>query len=148
MNPCVVSQIIFSETYKVPPEQTTQQMFRLLPHGNGYADRMIDAMATGYLVAVLESICAREMQMYLERDEELIVGSSVQCQHRAAPYWAVVNVDGGWSRSASTGRSVPASDEQDCVRGAICFAIVQRSQMKRRCADGCERSSEGSCCGR
>ena len=136
MNPCHVSQIVFSETYTVPPEQTTQRMFRLLPHGSGYADRMIDAMATGYLVAVLESICAREMQKYLDHDEELVVGSSVQCQHRAPiPSGALVNVD-GWVIGVGAGEAtfwVQASDEQEMVcEGEIRFAIEQRAPMERK----------------
>ena len=55
MKHCEVSQIFFSETYVVPAEYTAQTLFRLLPHGKAYADRMVKAMATGYLVAVLRS---------------------------------------------------------------------------------------------
>lgn len=142
MNPCKVSQIMFSETYTVPPEQTTRRMFRLLPHGSGYADRMIDAMATGYLVAVLESICAREMQTYLDHDQELVVGSSVQCQHRAPiPAGALVNVD-GWAVAVGEHEAtfwVQASDEQETVcEGQIRLAIVQRSLMEKKMRRKCE----------
>lgn len=136
MNPCQVSQINFRETYTVPAEQTTQRMFRLLPHGTGYADRMIDAMATGYLVAVLESICAREMQTYLDHNEELVVGSSVQCQHRnPIPAGALVNVD-GWVVAVGAQEAtfwVQASDEHETVcEGQIRFAIEQRAPMERK----------------
>ena len=142
MIPCKVSQISFSETYSVPPEQTTQRMFRLLPHGSGYADRMIDAMATGYLIAVLESICAREMQTYLDHDEELVVGSSVQCQHRAPiPAGALVKVD-GWVVAVGEHEAtfwVQASDEQETVcDGLIRFAIVLRSHMQTKMRRKCE----------
>ena len=94
MNPCKVSQIIFSQTYIVPPEQTTQQVFRLLPHASGHEDRMLDAMATGYLVAVLESICVHEMQPYLDHDEELVVGSPCNVNRAPIPAGALVRVDG------------------------------------------------------
>ncbi len=142
MNHCEISQIFFKETYTVPVEQTARRMFRLLPHGEGYADRMINAMATGYLVAVLESICAREMQPHLEHDEEMVVGSSVQCQHRAPiPPGALITVD-GWVMGIGDDEAtfwVRASDEQEIVcEGKISLAIVKRARIERRIQRKCE----------
>ncbi|MEP6609194.1 MAG: thioesterase [Burkholderiaceae bacterium] len=136
MKHCEISQIFFSETYVVPIEQTAQSLFRLLPHGKAYADRMIDAMATGCLIAVLESICAREMQPHLHHDEDMVVGSSVQFQHRAPiPSGALIKAD-GWvigigDRDATFW--VRASDEHEVVcEGEIRFAVVQRAVLERR----------------
>ena len=97
MDHCAVSQLFFCEKYRVPPEQTARHLFGRLPHGKGYADRMVDAMATGYLVSVLESICARELQPLLDQDEETVVGSvEFQFRHHRAPIApnTLIKVDG------------------------------------------------------
>lgn len=141
MDLCAVSQLFFSEKYRVPPEQTARHLFGRLPHGKGYADRMVDAMATGYLVAVLESICARELQPLLDPDEETVVGSSVQCRHRApiAPN-TLIKVDGfviGIGDREATFH-VRASDDHEAVcEGEIRFAIVRRAQMDERIQRKC-----------
>jgi hypothetical protein len=49
-------------------------------------ERMVDAIATGYLVAGLKSICAREFQPLLDPDEETSVRRfSVVAVHRLHP---------------------------------------------------------------
>ena len=142
MKHCAVSQILFSETYTVPAEQTTQRMFGVLPHGKSYADRLVNAMANGYLVAVLESICAREMQAHLDHTEETIVVSSMQCQHRAPiPPGALVRIS-GWVTGVEDQQAtfwVQASDEQEMVcEGQMRIAIVQRAQIERKLQRKCE----------
>jgi fluoroacetyl-CoA thioesterase len=142
MSHCAVSQILFSETYIVPAEQTSERLFSVLPHGNSYADRLVNAMANGYLVAVLESICAREMQAHLDHTEETILVSSMKCAHRAPiPPGALVTVD-GWVTGIGHHEAsfwVRASDEQEIVcEGEIRFAIVKRAQMERKIQRKCE----------
>ncbi|MBA2548212.1 MAG: thioesterase [Burkholderiaceae bacterium] len=142
MNHCEISQIFFRETYNVPAEQTVRCLFRALPHGRGYANGMINAMATGYLVAVLESICVREMQPHLERDEETVVGSSVKCRHRAPiPPGALLTIN-GWVVGIGDREAtfwVQASDEQEVVcEGEIRFAIVRRSQIEKKIQTKCD----------
>ena len=141
MNHCVVSQIFFSETYRVPPEQTARHLFARLPHGKGYADHMVDAMATGYLVSVFESICARELQPHLDWDEETAVGTTVQCRHRAPiPANALIKID-GWVIGIGDQEVtfwVRASDEHETVfEGRIRFAIVRRAQIDQRIQRKC-----------
>ena len=58
-------------------------MLGALPHGKSYSDRLLNAMSNGYLIAVLESICAFELQLHLDQKEESIVVVSMQCKHRA-----------------------------------------------------------------
>ena len=142
MKHCAVSQILFSETYTVPAEQTAQRMFGVLPHGKSYADRLVNAMANGYLFAVVESICVREMQAHLDHNEETIVVSSMQCQHRAPILpGALVTID-GWVTGIGDHEAsfwVRASDEQEIVcEGEIRFAIVKRAQMERKIQRKCE----------
>src|SRR5438132_11234764 len=53
MNHENISQICFEDSYTVPVEQTARALFARLPHGHGYAERMMECLATGYLVAVM-----------------------------------------------------------------------------------------------
>lgn len=136
MNHSAVSQILFRETYTVPAEQTSKTMFGVLPHGKSYADRLVNAMANGYLFAVLESICALKMQMYLDHDAETLVLRLMQCQHRAPiPTGALVTISGWVTHVAAQEATfrVQASDEHEIVCEAqICLTIVRRSQIEKR----------------
>ena len=82
MNHQGVSEIFFEETYSVPPEQTARALFSRLPHGSDYAERLIECLATGYLVAVVESICIREMQLHVDAATEVVVGRTIQMEHK------------------------------------------------------------------
>ena len=142
MNQFAISEIFVNERYVVPAEQTAQILFRSLPHGKPYADRMINAMATGYLVAVLESICAREIQRNLDYDEEIVVGASVQCRHRAPiPPGATLMVE-AWVMGIGDHEATfwaQASDEEEVVCEAqIRFALVRRTQMEMKIQCKCE----------
>jgi fluoroacetyl-CoA thioesterase len=81
MNHQQVGHIFFEETYTVPFDQTARSLFNRLPHGRLYADAMIECLATGYLVAVVESICIREMQRQVEPIVEVIVGRAINVEH-------------------------------------------------------------------
>lgn len=81
MNHQQVSQIFFQETYTVPFDQTARSLFTRLPHGRLYADAMIECLATGYLIAVVESICVREMQRQVNAAVEVIVGRVINVEH-------------------------------------------------------------------
>ena len=142
MKHCAISQILFSETYTVPAEQTSQRMLGALPHGKSYSDRLLNAMSNGYLIAVLESICALELQLHLDHTEETIVVSSMQCRHHApTPPGALITVD-GWVTGIGDHEAnfwVRASDQQEIVcEGEIRFAIVERAQMERKIQRKCE----------
>ena len=142
MSHCGISQILFSEIYTVPAEQTSQRMFGVLPHGKSYADQLLNAMSNGYLIAVLESICVREMQTHLDHSEETIVVASMQCQYPAPiPPGALVTVD-GWVIGIGDHEAsfwVRASDEQEIVcEGEIRFVIVKRAQMEWKLQRKCE----------
>ena len=142
MNHFGVSQICFRENYTVPAEQTARRLFQLLPHGKAYAECLIDAMATGYLVAVLESICLREMQWHLNADEETVVGASVQCHHRGPILpGAVINVTGwveGLGDHDATFRVQAQDDNEQVCDGTIRFSVVRRELMQRRIDHKCK----------
>ena len=49
------------------PDQTAKSLFSRLTHGCAYADQLLQGLATGYLVALIESVCIREMLHHLIR---------------------------------------------------------------------------------
>jgi predicted thioesterase len=82
MNHQQVSEICFEEIYTVPACQTARSLFTRLPHGRHYADAMLECLATGYLIAVVESICIRELQGQVDPLSEVIVGRNIRVEHR------------------------------------------------------------------
>ncbi|MDQ0083105.1 putative thioesterase [Variovorax boronicumulans] len=82
MNQQAVSEICFEKTYWVPAEQTARSLFARLPHGRDYAESLVECLATGYLAAVVESICIREMQRHIDAVAEVVVGRSILVDHR------------------------------------------------------------------
>jgi predicted thioesterase len=142
MNHEAISQLFFDERYVVPAGQTARRMFDGLAHGRAYAGDMVDAMATGYLVAVLESICVRELRPYLERDDDTVVGNEVVFRH-CAPIatGACLRVAGWVERIADREVTfrVQAQDEQEQVcEGTIRLAVVARAHMARVIARKCD----------
>jgi predicted thioesterase len=81
MNHQHVSEICFEEIYVVPTDQTARSLFTRLPHGKAYAETLIECFATGYLIAVVESICIREMQRHIDPTAEVVVGRDIRIEH-------------------------------------------------------------------
>lgn len=61
-------------------EQTARRLFETLPLAEAYAPRMVQALATGLLVATVESACIADMQRHLA-DGETVVGTEVEVRH-------------------------------------------------------------------
>jgi fluoroacetyl-CoA thioesterase len=142
MNQDAVAQIFFSDTFSVVPEQMAREIFRLPHHCQSCIDRSLDAMGTGSLVAMLESMCMRQMQACIDCDKETIVGSWLECQHWAPiPPGALIRIS-GWVTAVEGQRAtfwVQASDEQEIVcEGRIRLAIVQREQIEKKIQRKCE----------
>lgn len=138
MNHQGVSEIFFEETYSVPPEQTARALFARLPHGSDYAERLIECLATGYLVAVVESICIREMQRYVDAAAEVVVGRTVQIEHKAPiPPGSSLKLRGWVERLGERSATfcVQASDEHEFVcESSITLVAAQRAAMESRIA--------------
>lgn len=136
MNHENLSQIYFVDFYAVPADQTARSLFARLPHGCGYADRMIECLATGYLLAVIESICIGRVQDCIAADEEVVVGLRVHLEHRRPmPPAARILIRGRvetLSERTVTFR-VHAHDAQEVVCEAlVTLAILPRAQMEAR----------------
>jgi fluoroacetyl-CoA thioesterase len=138
MNHQGVSEIFFEESYAVPADQTAKSLFARLPHGNGYAERLIECLATGYLVAVVESICIREMQQHVDAVAEVVVGRSIRIDHRGPiPPGSPLRLRGWLERLGDRSATfrVQAHDAHEVVCEAIVTLVaVQRAQMESRIA--------------
>ena len=136
MNHQGVSEIFFEETYSVPPEQTARALFARLPHGSDYASKLIECLATGYLVAVVESICIREMQRHVDAASEVVVGRTVQIEHKAPiPPGSALKLRGWVERLGARSATfcVQASDDHEIVcESSITLVAAQRASMESR----------------
>ncbi len=136
MNQQGVSEICFEETYAVPQDQTARSLFARLPHGSDYAQTLIECLATGYLVAVVESICIREMQRHVDSMVEVVVGRTVHIEHRGAIPPATRLRLRGWveglgERSATF--RVQAHDDHELVfDGTVTLVAAHRASIESR----------------
>lgn len=138
MNHQGVSEIFFEESYTVPADQTAKSLFARLPHGHEYAERLIECLATGYLVAVVESICIREMQRHVDAAAEVVVGRSIRIDHRGPiPPGSPLRLR-GWLerlRERSATFRVQAHDAHEVVcEATVTLVAVERAHMESRIA--------------
>lgn len=138
MNHQGISEISFEETYSVPPEQTARALFSRLPHGSDYAQRLIECLATGYLVAVVESICIREMQRHVDAASEVVVGRTIELEHKGPiPPGSTLKLRGWVERlgQRSAKFCIQASDDHEVVcEGSVILVVAQRVSMESRIA--------------
>lgn len=138
MNHQGISEISFEETYSVPPEQTARALFSRLPHGSEYAQRLIECLATGYLVAVVESICIREMQRYVDADSEVVVGRTIELEHKGPiPPGSTLKLRGWVERLGQRNAKfrVQASDDHEVVcEGSVILVVALRGSLQSRIA--------------
>ena len=79
-SPAPVADACFEHFVCTTDDQTARRLFATLPLGAAYAPRLVQALATGLLVATIESACIAEMQCHLA-DGETVVGSEVDVRH-------------------------------------------------------------------
>lgn len=75
-----VADFSFEHFVCTTEEQTARRLFATLPLGADYAPRLVEALATGMLVATIESACIAEVQRHLA-DGETVVGAEVDVRH-------------------------------------------------------------------
>ena len=138
MDEQAISQICFEEACTIHPDQTAKNLFSRLAHGCAYADQLLDALATGYLVALIESVCIREMLHHLDPAIEVIVGRAVSIQHcaPAAPgkqIWLR-----GWTTrmgERSTTFAVQVFDDHEAIcDGSVTLMAASRTALEARLA--------------
>jgi fluoroacetyl-CoA thioesterase len=138
MNHQGVSEIFFEESYTVPADQTAKSLFSRLPHGSGYAERLIECLATGYLVAVVESICIREMQQHVDAAVEVVVGRSIRIDHRGPiPPGSPLRLRGWLERLGDRSATfrVQAHDAHEIIcEATVTLVAAQRAHLESRIA--------------
>ncbi|HTH11142.1 MAG TPA: hotdog domain-containing protein [Acidovorax sp.] len=146
MNHQGVSEIFFEESHTVPADQTAKSLFARLPHGSGYAERLIECLATGYLVAVIESICIREMQQHVD-EAEVVVGRTIRIDHRGPiPPGSSLRLRGWLERMGERSATfrVQACDTGEVVcEAAVTLVAVQRTVIETRIAAKVEALQRG-----
>lgn len=138
MNHQQVSEICFEESYTVPSDQTARSLFTRLPHGKLYAETLIECLATGYLIAVVESICIREMQLQIDPSVEVVVGRTIHLEHCGPiPPGATIRllgwVEGLGQRSVTF--CIRAYDDHELVcDGKVTLVAADRAAMESKIA--------------
>lgn len=128
-----IEQAHFDEYHVVAAAPTGQEHARALPCERSFVDRMVNTIAATSLIAVLECLCAREMQRHLKVYDETPVAMQMHYT-RCVPVAAGARVRmTGWVEAlgddAVTFR-VTAHDEQEQVcDGQVQFAIVKRDRI-------------------
>ena len=138
MNEQGISEISFEEVCTVDPTQTARSLFARLAHGVAYADQLLEGLATGYLIALVESVCIREMLRHLDPATEVIVGSAVNIRHRApVPPGKQVWLRGWTSQlgERKTTFSVQAFDDHEIIcEGTLTLVAASREVIETRLA--------------
>lgn len=133
-----ISQIVFDERYAVPLDQAVPLLFSEFPAAaDGVAD-LVDPMATAYLIALLESICTRELRGFIDPRSETVTGIVIECRHRAPVAKGALLRVSGWVEDIAENEvtfRVQAQDEQEQVcEASIRLAILQRARLAQRIA--------------
>lgn len=133
-----ISEICFAETYVVPSNQTARSLFTRLPHGQAYADTLIECIATGYLIAVIESICIKAMQEHIDPSVEVVVGCSIRVEHCGPiPSGATMRVS-GWveqiGNRSVTFRVMARDDHEEVCDGQVTLVAAVRESIESRIA--------------
>ncbi len=138
MNETECCAISFEEVCTVDPEQTAKCLFARLSHGNAYASQLLEGLATAYLIAILESVCIREMFLNMDLTTEVIVGTAVNIQHRAPvppgkQVWLRGQTTHLGERTATF--AVQAFDDHEIVcDGTMTLVATSRSVIENRLA--------------
>jgi fluoroacetyl-CoA thioesterase len=131
-------EISFEEVCTVDANQTARRLFARLAHGHAYAGQLVEGLATGYLIAIVESICIREMLREMNLTTEVIVGAAVNIQHRAPVppgkrVWLRGRTTDLGARKATF--AVQAFDDDEVVcEGVMTFVATSRERIETRLA--------------
>lgn len=138
MNEQGISQISFQEACTIHPDQTAKSLFSRLAHGTSYANHLLDGLATGYLVALIESVCIRELMHHMDPATQVIVGRAISIEHCAPaapgkPIWLR-----GWTTrlgERSTTFAVQVFDDHEAIcDGSVTLVAAPRAALEARLA--------------
>jgi predicted thioesterase len=130
----------FDSAFVVPEEHTARALFATLPHGAAFAHRMVAAMASGLLVAVVESVCAQQMQALLGADETL-VGTKIEIAHERPALPGSVLTLRGRARASGGRETVFDVTVEDRFERIATLRVVMSSVRLSRFDAGLDRKS-------
>lgn len=138
MNEQGVSEIFFEEMCTVDADQTARRLFSRLAHGKAYAHQLLEGLATGYLVSLVESVCIREMLRFLDPIAEVIVGSAIDIQHRGPVPPGKQFQLRGWTSQLCERKAtftIEAFDEHEVIcQGTLTLVAASRHAIEQRLA--------------
>lgn len=138
MNEQGLSAITFEEVCTIAPNQTARSLFTRLEHGCAYAEHLLEGLATSYLIALVESVCIREMLEHLDPITEVIVGRAVNIQHCApVPPGKQIWLRGWTSRIGERRATfqIQAFDDHEVIcDGTLTLVAAPRQEIERRLA--------------
>ena len=129
-------ELSFCRSVEVTEAQTARKLFATLPHGAAYAHRLVPAMATGLLIATIESVCILELQSHLAA-EETVVGTDVDMRHLAPalPGRALRIVGSGRHANAKAHFDVVVDGKDGRIATAhLVLAVVDEKRFASRLA--------------
>ena len=136
MNHETLSQIVFEERHVVSAEESAPSLFRHFPAERSYGDPLQDAMATCHLVALLESLCLREVRSHVDAHAEVAIGNAIRCDHCAAiPRGTLLRISGwvqGIGEHEVSFRVQAYDDHEQVCDSTIRLVFVRRSEIARR----------------
>jgi fluoroacetyl-CoA thioesterase len=138
MNRDSMVSAFFDEYGAVPPECIAQRIFWSLSSTDALAHFDSGTLAPVCMALALEFLCRRELRRHLRPDEEIAVGTQMECWLRGVILvGSRIRLTGWVERLGERDVSfrVKAQDEQEVVyEGRFRFTIVRQTEMARQLA--------------
>lgn len=138
MNQPGANQIFFEESHIVPVDHATRSPGSRLSDGAARAESTINCVATADLVAMVESICVREMHAHIDGAIQIAASRTVRIEHKGpVPAGSLLRLR-GWVELLG-GRSVTfrvqGFDDHELVCEAlVTLVVMRRASMESRIA--------------
>jgi fluoroacetyl-CoA thioesterase len=138
MNQPGVNQIFFEESRIVPLDHTARSPGSQVSGDTGCVGSTIQCVATADLVAMIESLCVREMQAHIDGVIQIAASRTIRIEHRGpVPAGSLLRLR-GWVELLG-GRSVTfrvqGFDDHELVCEAlVTLVVMRRASMESRIA--------------
>jgi len=138
MNQPGVNQIFFEESHIVLADHAARPPGSQIPGGAVCAESTVRCAATADLVAMVESICVREMQAHIDGAIQIAVSRTIRIDHRGpVPVGALLRLR-GWVELLG-GRSVTFRVQgfdgyELACEATVTLVVMRRASMESRIA--------------
>lgn len=138
MNQPGINQIFFEESHIVPSDHIARSPGAQLSGAAACADSTVRCVATAVLVAMVESLCVREMQAHIDGAIQIAASRTIRIDHRGpVPVGSLLRLR-GWVKLLG-GRSVTfrvqGFDDHELVcEATVTLVVMRRASMELRIA--------------